>query len=417
VLKDYLMTSRGDLLRVVQRIEQMVSNQHSKYRKDLSTARFTVKFEHNLEALPFLPPGIHDVLTPPAIERIRQQDLLLQRDQKQRGGHPCSGLFEKTNGLPCRHTLRNVRRSGSKLRLNHPYDDHWRYERGQGHSIHLSPRPHQSFQEPLIAQTRGAPRRDEASTRRDPSAFERRVPPSTPQFHPLGQAQGQTLAEALQHAAGSIVMSALTSAPAAYSVPAPAPATVPVTLDVPVTVTVPITVDVPASTPVSSLSSISSSPSTLSNIIVTTPQRLRSGSVPSPVQPRSTPPSLEEFLADIERRRSQNQCPLDSYRGPDQVARALAQMGQENDSADLIEARNIALDTTGQWADYSPTFAWNLLFGDKAVAEREMMDRNAAKAQEWLQESGTKPPKRAAAVAASDAWIGLTSRKRQRRQD
>ncbi|KAL5400974.1 hypothetical protein PMIN03_011929 [Paraphaeosphaeria minitans] len=35
VLKDYLMTSRGDLLRVVERIKQIVKSQHNKYRKDL----------------------------------------------------------------------------------------------------------------------------------------------------------------------------------------------------------------------------------------------------------------------------------------------------------------------------------------------------------------------------------------------
>jgi hypothetical protein len=48
----------------------------------------------------------------------------------------------------------------------------------------LSPRPHSSVLEPLIAQTRGGPRRNDASTRRNPSAFEQRVPPSVPQFQP-----------------------------------------------------------------------------------------------------------------------------------------------------------------------------------------------------------------------------------------
>jgi hypothetical protein len=106
VVKDYLMTSTGDLLRVVARIKQMVKSQYSKYAKEIASSKHRTKFQHKLESMPFLPPGIHDVLTPPAIERIRQQDLLRQKEQRQRSGrHPCSGLFEKTNGLLCCYTL------------------------------------------------------------------------------------------------------------------------------------------------------------------------------------------------------------------------------------------------------------------------------------------------------------------------
>jgi hypothetical protein len=158
--------------------------------------------------MPFLPPRIHDVLTPPAIERIRQQDLLRQKEQRQRhSGHPCSGLFKKTNGLPCRHTLQEVMAARSTLQLNHLYNNYWRYQREQGSSVFISPRPYQSVLELLTAQTRGAPRRSEASTRRDPSAFERRVPPSMPHFQPYHQSQGQTLAEALQQVNTSVTVS------------------------------------------------------------------------------------------------------------------------------------------------------------------------------------------------------------------
>jgi hypothetical protein len=57
VLKDYLMTSQGDLLRVVQRIQEMVNNQYSKYQKDIATAHLSVKFCHKPAAMPFLPSG------------------------------------------------------------------------------------------------------------------------------------------------------------------------------------------------------------------------------------------------------------------------------------------------------------------------------------------------------------------------
>src|SRR5579871_3898715 len=104
-------------------------------------------------------------------------------------------------------------------------------ERKQGQSIHLSPRPNQSVLEPLPAKTRGAPRKNKASTRRYPSAFERRVPPSLPQSQLLHQSQGQTLSEILRHLNTSVTVSIPTSTPAAnpvttsvsMSVPTPTP--------------------------------------------------------------------------------------------------------------------------------------------------------------------------------------------------
>jgi hypothetical protein len=39
VLKDYLMTSTGDLLRVLGRIKQMVKSQYSKYAKEIASSQ------------------------------------------------------------------------------------------------------------------------------------------------------------------------------------------------------------------------------------------------------------------------------------------------------------------------------------------------------------------------------------------
>jgi hypothetical protein len=82
VLKDYLMTSRGDLLRVVGRIEQMIQSQYNKYMKQIASAKHSLKFKHSLEAMPFLPSRIHEVITPPAIDRIREKDLLRQKEKQ-----------------------------------------------------------------------------------------------------------------------------------------------------------------------------------------------------------------------------------------------------------------------------------------------------------------------------------------------
>lgn len=382
------MTSRGDLLRVVGRLEQMIKSQYNKYRKEIASSKHTIKFKHKLESMPFLPPGIHNVFTPAAIERIRQQDLLRQKEQKQRrSGHPCSGLFEKTNGLPCRHTLQAVMNSGSTLLLS-LYDDHWRYQREQGPSIRLSPRPHQSVLEPLPAQTRGAPRKNETSTRRDPSAFERRVLP-TLQSQPPRQSSGQTLSEVLQHVNTSVTA----------SIPTPTPAVNPVSTSV--------SVSVPAPAPVSS-----PIPSHLSSPVSVTASVAMA---PSPQQPAWKPPSLEEFLADVERRRLQPV--LNTPGNPNALHNFLVETGQAKDPTELVQARHMALATEGLFASCTPRMAWNFHFGDKEAFYAERFAQvNAQNSHFESQDIARQRPKRVAAETASNAWKGLSPRKRQRHQ-
>jgi hypothetical protein len=481
VLKDHLATSTGDLLRVVERIEQMVNSQYNKYKKMISSSRHSTKFAHSLESIPFLPTGIHDVLTPPAIERIRQQEILRQKKQKQpRSNHPCSGLFEKTNGLPCHHTLQSVSRSGSTLRLDYPYDDHWRYQREQGQSIQVSPRPYQSVREPLPAHTRGRPRRNEASTRRDPSAFERLVPSSTSQWQPYPEPQGATLADILRQEASQSQSQRLTESLAlsqsqalsevislcqnqsetqsqtlsaqTQTISAQSQAlvqsqaltqslvdTVRQQASQPrplVSVTMPNTttplVSVYESTPTTTApaapriqlgSPIFSSPTT-TTVRLSSPESVITVSVS--VSPRAAhwqPPTLEEFEADIRRR--QLQLVLRECSDFHTVIGHLAETGQERDHPDLIVARDMALAQTGIWADCTPRMAWNFQFGDKnayyaerdaQIRAREIADMPPPPPYSERPSFFGKRTKRAAAERAPDAWKGLSPRKRQRRQ-
>lgn len=208
VLKDYLMTSRGDLLRVVDRIREMVHNQYSRYQKSIASAQMSVKFRHMTSNLPCLPADIHGIITPPAIELIRQQYMLCQQHSRK----PCTGSFKKTYGLPCSHMLQSIRGLGRKLDLTHFDDDHWRYQRRQGLSITIIPRPNQHVIEPLVVQSRGRPRKNESSTRRDLSAFERPLPP-TPRIQP----QVQTLAEILSQTSTARINSSSIPATTGYS--------------------------------------------------------------------------------------------------------------------------------------------------------------------------------------------------------
>jgi hypothetical protein len=93
----------------------------------------------------------------------------------------------------------------------------------------------------------------------------------------------------------------------------------------------------------------------------------------------------------------------------------LVETGQEEDPAELVEARNMALATQGLFASCTPTMAWNYHFGDMEAFYAERFAQ--VDAQNALAERGdasTPRPKRAAAAAASEAWKSLGPRKRRR---
>ncbi|KIV98956.1 uncharacterized protein PV09_09291 [Verruconis gallopava] len=146
-------------------------------------------------------------------------------------------------------------------------------------------RPHQSILEPLPAITRGALRRNESSTHRDLSAFERRVPRSIPLYQPPYQLEGQTLADVLRHASTS----------ATVLLPSFTPISTATANAVSTSVSIPVpTRESP--TPLSSpIMSVHSSPVSVTVSITVAPS--------PPALSAWEPPSLEEFLADIESRR------------------------------------------------------------------------------------------------------------------
>jgi hypothetical protein len=152
------------------------------------------------------------------------------------------------------------------------------------------------------------------------------VPPSTIQSPP------QTLAEILAQTL-SAIPTAIPTAP----LPGSAPAPVTIAVSVPVTITAPV-----------------SAPITVS-VTITSPQQ-------SPQQSSTYPPTLEEFIADIERRKSQ---PSRAYEDPNSLASYLSDTSQEDDPLTLVSARDMALATTGLFATCTPIIAWNYAFSDK----------------------------------------------------
>ena len=121
-------------------------------------------------------------------------------------------------------------------------------------------------------------RRNDASTGRDPLAFELRVQPSIPHLQPHHELHGQTLAGALRQVNASVTVSISTS----------------ISSGNPVTTCVSILIPAPALIP--TLASHRSSPPVAVAVSVT---------MASP--PAWRPRSLEEFLASIERTSSARQ--------------------------------------------------------------------------------------------------------------
>jgi hypothetical protein len=82
----------------------------------------------------------------------------------------------------------------------------------------------------------------------------------------------------------------------------------------------------------------------------------------------------------------------------------LAETGQQDDPAELVEARNMALATEGLFASCTPTMAWNYHFGDmEAFYSERLAQVDAQNALSKPQNKPTQRPKRAAAAMASEA--------------
>jgi hypothetical protein len=76
-----VVTSQGDLLRVVERIKEMVLNQYTRYQKDIGSACQNIKFRHEPAALlvqvpcSISPPLSVDGAVAPAVHPHRRLSL------------------------------------------------------------------------------------------------------------------------------------------------------------------------------------------------------------------------------------------------------------------------------------------------------------------------------------------------------
>ena len=116
----------------------------------------------------------------PAAMKLLVQQLHLAKDDVT-NNKPCSGGFETIHGIPCYHTLREIKRLQTKV-TKAKFHKHWHFERPvssveDGEVVELPPAPppestaNPHIFAPHIVVTRGRRRKDR-TTRRDPSQFE-----------------------------------------------------------------------------------------------------------------------------------------------------------------------------------------------------------------------------------------------------
>jgi hypothetical protein len=145
------------------------------------------------------------------------------------------------------------------------------------------------------------------------------------------------------------------------------------------------------------------------------------------------PPTLEEFLADIAIRQAQGEKPVTHFRDPFEYYDYQERTGQAGAPAELMLAREMALDMIGIYRDCTPTMAWNINFGNPDDFYKERNEKllelehthnpppsyseavsEAAGSGEASGETGGRP-KRSAAQRAPSVWEALHPRKRRRK--
>lgn len=163
-LKSLLPNSRGNLFSVATAFKQLVKKKEENFKIELEYAKCRLKQRHKIMCFN----QIRGFVSPKCLDLIFNQIRLLRKEDFQES--ECTGLFTKSYGLPCKHKLLALERSGTPITLDLIHD-HWHYKDApSADQLYLvqDPFPRQSKGRPT-----GAPNRNkDTSTRRDPSRFE-----------------------------------------------------------------------------------------------------------------------------------------------------------------------------------------------------------------------------------------------------
>jgi len=177
--KQYLQSNRHDLLDLKDKWSVMLRVFQVNFSKDLALARDRVYHDLSAKRWDYLDHDLNKQIVPAAMKLLVQQLHLAKDDVT--NNKPCSGGFETIHGIPCYHTLREIKRLQTKV-TKAKFHKHWHFERPvssveDGEVVELPPAPppestaNPHIFAPHIVVTRGRRRKDR-TTRRDPSQFE-----------------------------------------------------------------------------------------------------------------------------------------------------------------------------------------------------------------------------------------------------
>jgi hypothetical protein len=156
LLKGYLKVSILDLFEAWRSIKQALLNQLAELRANQAKQQIRTPIE--LTSLIY--DAIRGRVSHEALRMVEQQRKRLSEDDLP----SCTGLFQKSQGLPCAHTIKALIDRNEILRLEH-FHRHWLFISQKDQQLLLEPR----VQSDRISQQSSQPR---SSTRREPSGFE-----------------------------------------------------------------------------------------------------------------------------------------------------------------------------------------------------------------------------------------------------
>ena len=180
-LKRFLNDSKNDLFGVIDACSDLHVIQYRNLKHSLTMQRDRVPTDVNAKYKAWLNPSINSKITPKAL-----RELIKQHKYSQDGRETtCTGAFERSIGIPCRHTLQSLINLSIKVKEEH-FHVFWRFKRPPAEDRDGIPflrppalPPDLEWREPAVVVTRGRPRRVDNSTRRDASSWELALGPST----------------------------------------------------------------------------------------------------------------------------------------------------------------------------------------------------------------------------------------------
>lgn len=124
-LKEYLRTSKGTLLYLLQCITNVIGNWLHNYKADLATSYMRPKPAANAKKIACCDDNLNKFITNHAMDLFAKQLALAQSEDMKL---VCNGHFQAIYGIPCCHTIKKFIDRGDTFTAD-DFDEHWLWER------------------------------------------------------------------------------------------------------------------------------------------------------------------------------------------------------------------------------------------------------------------------------------------------